>query len=376
MIAFLSNFGQKQNLKNLNLKEMANFMLKNLLFPRYCFVFLLIVFPYFCPLLALRDLSQLAQNFVLETKQIHIPGYPDAFNPTIIRYNSSTILLFRIRDPFTTATNQMGAILLDKDFNPIGFPQKVKIPISDLNLKPMTQDPKLFQLNNELYMAYNDMISLPGVEQNRRMFIAKLRFNEEGSILQVEESYPILHFEGKNSHRQEKNWSPFVWNEKMFLVYSLLPHRILNYHSSLLKSETIANTTGSIKWSWGELRGGTPAEVVDEENLSFFHSCKHMCTVQSEGKYIPHYFMGAYTFSKEPPFEITKISPEPIFGKDFYTGPTHKTWTPLRVVFPGGFIRDKKYIWVVYGKQDHEIWIVKLDKEGLYQSLHPITTLK
>ena len=82
-----------------------------------------------------------------------------------------------------------------------------------------------------------------------------------------------------------------------------------------------------------------------------------------------HYFMGAYTFSPDPPFSITSMSPEPIVGEDFYVGPSYKTWKPMRVVFPGGFIAAEKYIFVVYGKQDHEMWVVKLDKEKLLRSL-------
>jgi len=39
------------------------------------------------PLHALIDLDSMAQDFVLETKKIEIPGYPCAFNPAIVRWN-------------------------------------------------------------------------------------------------------------------------------------------------------------------------------------------------------------------------------------------------------------------------------------------------
>jgi predicted GH43/DUF377 family glycosyl hydrolase len=84
-----------------------------------------------------------------------------------------------------------------------------------------------------------------------------------------------------------------------------------------------------------------------------------------------HYFMGAYLFEDSPPFSIQKISPNPIVSKTFYNGPAYQTWKPLRVVFPCGVIHNEKYIWVSYGRQDHEAWIVKLDKAGLYKSLVP-----
>ena len=87
-----------------------------------------------------------------------------------------------------------------------------------------------------------------------------------------------------------------------------------------------------------------------------------------------HYFMGAYLFQDQPPFAIEKISPMPIISPDFYKGPNHKTWKPLRVIFPCGFIYDENFIWVSYGRQDHEAWLIKLDRKKLMKSLIPFNS--
>jgi hypothetical protein len=50
-------------------------------------------------------------------------------------------------------------------------------------------------------------------------------------------------------------------------------------------------------WNYGELRGGTEAKLVGDEYLAFFHS---QGTVHS--RFSMTYWMGAYTFSREPPF--------------------------------------------------------------------------
>jgi predicted GH43/DUF377 family glycosyl hydrolase len=92
-----------------------------------------------------------------------------------------------------------------------------------------------------------------------------------------------------------------------------------------------------------------------------------------------HYVMGAYTFSPQYPFSIKQMSPEPIIGKDFYQGPhhpTYKNWSSMRGVFPGGFVMDEQAIWVVYGKQDHELWVTKLDRARLLESLIPVSSLQ
>ena len=85
-----------------------------------------------------------------------------------------------------------------------------------------------------------------------------------------------------------------------------------------------------------------------------------------------HYFMGAYTFSAEPPFQITKISQKPIYADEFYT--QSDNWK--RVVFPGGFVSSGQNIYVAYGKDDCEMWIAALDKEALMNSLVPVTQSK
>jgi predicted GH43/DUF377 family glycosyl hydrolase len=143
--------------------------------------------------------------------------------------------------------------------------------------------------------------------------------------------------------------------------------------------DTICTSKGSIVWEWGELRGGTPALYDEEagEYLAFFHSCMNMATVHSDGEKVLHYFMGAYTFSREPPFQITRISPEPIVGKGFYHGEIYEPyWQPVRVVFPCGYFADGQYVWISYGRQDHELWVVKIDKRALLESLIQVTTLK
>jgi hypothetical protein len=84
--------------------------------------------------------------------------------------------------------------------------------------------------------------------------------------------------------------------------------------------------------------------------------------------------MGAYSFEKHPPFAITAIRQTPIIGNNFYHGPEYKMTKPCCVVFPCGLVLDDHYVWVVFGRQDHEIWMAKLDKKGLYDSMIPATS--
>lgn len=326
--------------------------------------------PQASPITPLVDLEDRAQSFVLKTKKIDIPEYPNAFNPSIIRWRGSLLLCFRIYGP-NGSTNRIGLTWLDEEFNPIGQPQELNILVNDPFSRTKRQDPRLIAIGDRLFIAYNNVLARIPQREIRRMLIAEVFFNGEGFFADNPEC--LIHFEGENDLRSEKNWVPFVYNHHLLLSYSINPHRVL--HPLLFgtgECNTVASASASIPWKWGDLRGGTPALLEGDEYLAFFHTCKSMSTVHSQGKNIPHYFMGAYTFSAHPPFDITRVSPEPIVGKDFYHGRAYKTWKPLHVVFPGGFVSDDHYIWIAYGRQDHEIWIAKLNKAALFQSLVPV----
>ncbi len=326
------------------------------------------------PLIALINLEATTQDFILETKKIEIPGYPHAFNASVIRWQDSLLLGFRvIPDPKSSFTSYLGIAHLDEDFQVIGDPQ-ILVNRDQYSLAPSrAEDPRLLTVGNRLYMVYSDNEEPKISKGGFRVYIAELR--QDQGYFSMQNIECLSRYEGESRAIREKNWVPFDCQGSLLLAYSLLPHLIFHPIHGTGSCETVASTTGSIQWDWGILRGGTAALLERDEYLAFFHSSKEMETAHSEGKRVLHYFMGAYTFSRHPPFEITQMSPEPIIGKKFYKGPIYKPyWHPVRVVFPGGFVMDDTHIWVTYGRQDHEIWVTKLDKKGLLDSLRPVST--
>lgn len=317
------------------------------------------------------NLRHMAQDFFLETWEVFIPGYKQAFNPGIVRYKNSVLMSFRLRDERGISTFQMGLVWLDDNLKPIGTPQVLDIPKKFPNSPEKYQDPRLITVGEKLYIVFSNMIDETfNGREIRRMFFSEVL--HDGQTFTVLPPQCLCNFEGESPQRWEKNWNPFAYKDHLLFAYELLPHRIFYSHEG--KCELFATSTGEITWNWGTLRGSTPALLEGDEYLSFFHSCKNLPTVQSKGKNITHYFIGAYTYSAEPPFQITKISPEPIMAKNFYNGPPQNTWKPLRVVFPCGHITEGNSIYLAYGRQDHECWIAKIDKQGLLNSLVPVTT--
>ncbi|MBS0625479.1 MAG: hypothetical protein JSS32_05460 [Verrucomicrobia bacterium] len=312
------------------------------------------------------DFDEMDQGIVLETKQIVIPGYPDAFNPSIVRWGGSLLLSFRIYNYETKTAHQTGLIWLDEEFNPIGEVQLLQMPFFDENCRMKRQDPRLFTIGERLFVTFNNVLQGISNREVRRMVWAEV-FYDDGEFYALD-SEVIADFEGIKDWRSEKNWVPFDYQGKAYFGYTLIPHKIMDSENWSIA----ASTRGDIRWDWGELRGGTPALLVDGNYLSFFHSSCSVASVHSGGRRVQHFFMGAYIFSGSFPFEIQKISSEPIFADRFYRGVPHKTWKPLQVIFPMGFIADGPLIWLVYGRQDHEVWVAKLSKEKLFESLTPV----
>lgn len=320
------------------------------------------------------DMDDMASDFILETKKIEIPGYPRAFNPSIIRWRGSLLMTFRVLNPVTGSANPFALVWLDEDFNPVSQPQFFELPYHNPVLPSKQQDPRLIELNGRLILVYNNQHENIIHREMRRVCLVEMDFDGEKFIPGTPEY--ILEYEGKSEGRSEKNWVPFEYNGQLLLAYSLLPHKILRPFFGTSACETFAiSQAANINWEWGQLRGGTQALRDGDHYLSFFHSWRDVPTVQSNGKKISHYVMGAYTFEAHPPFSITAISPHPIVAKDFYQPPYYRTWKPLRCVFPAGMLIDDNYVWITYGRQDNEIWVAKLDKKRLLNSLIPVENL-
>lgn len=337
---------------------------------------------FFSSLGALIDLESHPDDFILEIKQIIIPDHPYAFNGSIIRWNNRYLLSFRemIDDPIICQSfdflekqgSYIGLVELDEHFNPCEPAQLLflKTPFFSSKAISRASDARLITIDDHLYIIYSDC-SNPYLTPFCRIHLGEV-VDEQG-VFVVKDIECMERFERENPGRQEKNWVPFAYENQLFFAYSLAPHRILKPRQGLAECESYCITSSHLNWPWGEPRGGTPGIQVDGGYLAFFHSSLKMRTLQSRGDKILHYFMGAYMFRDKPPFAISKMSPKPIIGKNFYEGEVYDPyWKPLRAVFPCGILVEEDWIRVTYGRQDHEIWIMKMDKQLLLKSLKPV----
>lgn len=335
-------------------------------------IFLGCLFP--AQILPAIDLQTPSANLTIISKKISFPNFPRAFNPSICKVDEGILMTFRYFPDHTRQwISEAYIVLLDESFNPISQPQLLSF--RDTNtFPPFYSDCRLFSYQEKLYIVYSDFTDFdypgdinynPYVSCNEFMQLVgldfDLRFNTTPSI-------KLFHQEKQYRYRREKNWSPFEWNGKLFLSYYPFPHEILEPDLATGECKRVYLTHAEHPWKWGELRLSTPALLVDGEYLAFFHSSMKLVSPESRERDVLHYFFGAYTFSSEPPFEITKASPEPIIAKGMYT--YSDDW--LHCVFPLSYVVSGDDIYLSYGKDDREIWIVKLSKKELLDSLVPV----
>ena len=80
------------------------------------------------------------------------------------------------------------------------------------------------------------------------------------------------------------------------------------------------------------------------------------------------YRLGLALLDLEKPWEVLRRSDDWVFAPLM---PYERHGDVNGVVFPCGYLFDDRFFWVSYGRQDHEIWICKIEREGLMKNLFP-----
>jgi predicted GH43/DUF377 family glycosyl hydrolase len=308
-----------------------------------------------------------SESPVISTKRIVLDGYYDAFNPSIIKTDEGYLMVFRYcPNRANDAYTFIGVVKLNESFDPISTPQLLDSRFGNTDIPSHSEDARILTIGDSIYLVYNDNSEVinPTFKDHRRdIFVAELV--EENGIYSLLPPSKMIYPTKYADQNWQKNWVPFDWNGLLLMGYSIQPHEVI-FSEQFSGICTQAGVSKMIfDWDYGTLRGGTPALMVGDQYMAFFHSSKNIVSDVSNGESLRHYFIGAYKFSPEPPFNITKISPEPINDDTFYTD----TNFHRRVVFPGGFVVSGDYIYLVYGKNDEEIWVAQIDKNVLEASL-------
>lgn len=329
------------------------------------------IFAWLCFLLA-STLSEIDSFFeqrlsgsaIVQSRQIKIPGYPHAYNPSLIPYKQGYLLSFRYTSGFPETVNGhrkdasfIGIAKLDKKFK---VSEKsihlLHIQSYSSKLSLTTEDGRLVKVEDRIFLFFNDLP--PNQSKGFAMYFTELE--EENGIFVLKEPAKLLNYPGAISI--EKNWSPFFSEGQLYVIYSDQPRIILEVNIETGDCRQIPGGTPDWKWNLGQIRGGTPAYLVDGAFLTFFHSS--FPANISKGR---AYAMGAYLFDRYPPFSVRAVTPNPLGNLSDYTDDNS-----FKVIFPSGMVVNDDSILIAWGKGDRQIWITTFDKKKLFSSLESL----
>jgi len=227
----------------------------------------------------------------------------------------------------------------------------IELYINDEQQFEQYEDPRVFVHDNKIYISCANYTHDKFHLVHQKILIFDENFKHIGNI------HPKYGFNGKSiieNTGKEKNWTFFVKDNRLFCVYSINPHVVVEFDwNGDVISESITYYDTKKLWKYGSCRGGSNPILKDNKMHCFFHSSV------SWGKGKRRYIMGRYTFNPEPPYNITELDTVPILWGNETDDRIFKDINPL-VVFPcGAILQDDKFL-VSFGFNDEKTGIIKI----------------
>lgn len=202
------------------------------------------------------------------------------------------------------------------------------------------EDIRVFYWKNEIYLLFT---TYEADEYNiGAMGLAPLTRPSEYVILRGHEDYFT-----------QKNWSPLIFNNTLYFIYSWHPFIVLKYSEkdkpNCQRVKSIENSGGRNCW-----KGSTPCLILDElstESKSVYLTLVH----ESKFPYYKSRFV-LLSYHHEIGFEIQKWS------KAFY-------FKKYRIEFPAGLARENDILTISFGFEDCECWLAKLSLKAVLKFL-------
>ena len=253
------------------------------------------------------------------------------------------------------------------------------IPHGDKLLKG-PEDPRLFYLKDDIYILINDLTD----SSKRHMFVGKV------DLKTLEYAEPIELCESLST-RFEKNWGPFIHEDKLHMVYDINPLKVFEIEDDFkcelkfdIKNEILKQFTESFPDLHFHIRNSTNLiHLKDDEYLGLGHGVLDYKGHEDINKYlIPLFGKSKYSDSDKDYFnrffklytgffykldmnkqEITYMSP-------FFQLPNKESKQEL-IFFPTSISLDSdNYVNISYNVGDNRSYFVKLHLDIINISLY------
>lgn len=315
----------------------------------------------------------------LQKSFLHLPGkrqtivmpnrWEVATNPGVIKWGEEYLMVYRaesisfwdyvLKHLTFNRNKRLGLRKLDSELRPLQKVTYLEESAPGISKKKQSpNDPRLIEYGGRVWAFYNDRVYLEHERKYvRQMYLCEVF--EDGFGVPKHLTFPqkdLFTDKGQKLAQVEKNWTPFVHGEDLYLIYLLEPFVVLKVDVESGLCKLIQENASQKVWDFGLVRGGTPCIRDNDHYLGFFHApYPGTCLGHSHSNI---YVMGAYWFSGEPPFTLEKASQYPLCGEDFYTG-------LRKLIFPTALIDEGEYIRIFYGKDDKSIESWKVSKKVL-----------
>jgi predicted GH43/DUF377 family glycosyl hydrolase len=300
--------------------------------------------------LYLNSTTQLVEKSIFE-QNLNIKILPFKYNSKNFLFNSSIFkfqnrkYLFARKSAFVTNKITDNTLVLF-DYETL---RQININIIDEIPFEQYEDPRVFVHNNKIYVSCVNYTHDKFHLIHQKILIFDENFNHIGNI------HPKYGYNGKTIAEnlgKEKNWTFFTKDNRLFCIYSIDPHIIVEFDwDGNVKSEFITYFDTTKLWKYGACRGGSNPIYKDGYMHSFFHSSIPW------GKGRRRYIMGKYKFNPEPPFDIIEFDSEAIIWGNEKDERILKDINPP-VVFPCGAILDNNNFHVSFGFNDEKTGII------------------
>lgn len=283
----------------------------------------------------------------------------DGFNGSIAPWQDGFLYVYRVGGrPHGNAIGQR-CCLLDRGFSPRSQPFEFS---SGREL-----DPRLVQVGDS-YRVFSSYHPRPGDGAPGPPNPLMRTVRAQDGVPRLSEPVRLENV-GFPLRPVEKNWIPFLFEDRLHLVYQVEPHVVLEVDANG-RCRRAHESRRDLGWKWGALSGGTPAVRIetgtgDEEYLTFFHS--FLSADPASYRAPRRYFAGAYAFRARPPFEITRATCEPLTWEGL--GEARPIPFLHRVVFPSGLVREGDRLLLVYGEHDAFSFAVELSLDAILSLL-------
>jgi predicted GH43/DUF377 family glycosyl hydrolase len=289
-----------------------------------------------------KFLTKLNGNF----HRISLPE-KGAFNAAIVRYNEEKIICV-----YRSDEAHFVACYLDNNYNPI------KDSFHNLKIKNCS-DPRLIWLNDgSLFLVYS---SIHNVSHEKEYISGTIIMDQKETGIFIDSQE--IRISPESMSDRQKNWMPFIYDKKVYLVSSVCPHVIHSLDDDF-KSKKAYQTNWSSPWFINmHHRGNTNAVMLDDGNyLATFHtSFLH--------KGMHYYDNGSYIFSGKPPFNVLKCSNRTYLPAESACEKHFRKESEILCNFPVGMMLENNKVIISYGDNDSVVKIVEYKVEDFLNTM-------